>query len=290
MSKFSENLTELRKNSGDTQSTLAEFLGVTNRTVSKWENGESEPEYAYLTAIAERYHTSVDFLLGIEVKIPENPYDNLPLVEIAKSYYRRIVEETRSMTGECMKSYRYGEVPEKTEAVVPEELFGGRQSGVTDNALFTNIVHGSDVNFLVSLMGNHDNYSWINSQTDELERFFTALGKPGMMKLMIALHTPGILDSFTADYAAELSGCAEKDVSEIMDILSESNFFSNYHDAELEEGVRRIYSYEGSGMIMALLCIAHEILCKQWSGNCIYNNTYKPIKQVYIGSKKEDVK
>ncbi|MBR5444676.1 MAG: helix-turn-helix domain-containing protein [Clostridia bacterium] len=38
---FSEKLTELRKNAGETQDTLGELLGVSGKTVSKWEGGAS---------------------------------------------------------------------------------------------------------------------------------------------------------------------------------------------------------------------------------------------------------
>ncbi len=68
MSNFSENLAEIRKRAGDSQLDLAEYLRVTNRTVSKWENGESKPDYSNLAAIAKRYCVSVDWLLGREVE------------------------------------------------------------------------------------------------------------------------------------------------------------------------------------------------------------------------------
>lgn len=38
---FSQNLAELRKKRGVTQDELAEFIGVTKASVSKWENGGS---------------------------------------------------------------------------------------------------------------------------------------------------------------------------------------------------------------------------------------------------------
>ncbi len=288
MSKFSENLTEIRKRSGDSQLALAEYLGVTNRTVSKWENGESEPDYSNLAAIAERYCVSVDWLLGREVKEEENPYENRTGEEIIQAYYKKVVDETRKMTMEYMKSSRSGENYHKHLAVIPENLYGGRQSGVSDNTVFANIVRGSDVNFLVALMGNEENYAWLDSDEDELAKFFTLLGKPGMMKLMLALHTPGILDSFTADYAAELNGCAAEDVAELMDLLvGKLNYVSSY-DAELEEGVRRIYTYPGVGLLLAILSIAHEILRGQWYGDCMMNGNCKPIKPVSIKSKEEN--
>ncbi len=287
MSKFSENLTEIRKRSGDSQLALAEYLGVTNRTVSKWENSESEPDYSNLAAIAERYCVSVDWLLGREVKEEENPYENRTGEEIMQVYYKKVVDETRKMTMEYMKSSRSGENYHKHLAIIPENLYGGRQSGVSDNTVFANIVRGSDVNFLVALMGNEENYEWLNTEAEELAKFFTLLGKPGMMKLMLALHTPGILDSFTADYAAELNGCAAEDVAELMELLEKKTSPVDSYDADLEEGVRRIYTFLGSGMLMTVLSVAHELLCDKWYGDCIINNSYKPINPVVVKSKED---
>ena len=45
---ISKNIITLRKKTGETQLQLAEALGISNRTVSKWENGESEPELQYM--------------------------------------------------------------------------------------------------------------------------------------------------------------------------------------------------------------------------------------------------
>ena len=46
-----------------TQQELAEKLGVTNRTISKWETGETFPETAQLIPLANIFHVTVDELL-----------------------------------------------------------------------------------------------------------------------------------------------------------------------------------------------------------------------------------
>ena len=52
MSVLSDNIASLRREANETQSALADALGVSNRTVSKWENAESEPEAAMLSALS----------------------------------------------------------------------------------------------------------------------------------------------------------------------------------------------------------------------------------------------
>ena len=63
MSVLSETIISLRKAANETQNDLADALGISNRTVSKWENGESEPDCRYLMDLARHYHTTVDTLL-----------------------------------------------------------------------------------------------------------------------------------------------------------------------------------------------------------------------------------
>ncbi len=69
-SRLREAFEEGRKK-GLTQAKLAARLGVTAQAVSKWYNGESEPQLSALSEIADYFGTSVDWLVGKE--IPKTP-------------------------------------------------------------------------------------------------------------------------------------------------------------------------------------------------------------------------
>ena len=60
--RFGNYLTDLRKRTGMTQQLLAHKLGVTDKAVSKWENGRSKPALAQLRKLAEIYKISLDDL------------------------------------------------------------------------------------------------------------------------------------------------------------------------------------------------------------------------------------
>ena len=66
--KLAENIRSCRKNLGLTQEQLAERLGITLGTVSKWERGSSEPDLGYLMDLAELFHVSVDALIGFSLR------------------------------------------------------------------------------------------------------------------------------------------------------------------------------------------------------------------------------
>lgn len=60
MGKF---LAQLRREAGLTQEALGGVLGVTNKTVSRWENGNYLPDLDQLEAIGARFGVSVDELI-----------------------------------------------------------------------------------------------------------------------------------------------------------------------------------------------------------------------------------
>ena len=66
--QLAENIRKYRKALGFTQEQLAERLGITLGTVSKWERGASEPDLGFLMDIAELFHVSVDALIGFSMR------------------------------------------------------------------------------------------------------------------------------------------------------------------------------------------------------------------------------
>lgn len=72
-----KRINELRTRSGMSQTELANRLGVTRSSVNAWEMGISIPSVQNLVEIAQIFHTSVDYLLGIEANetICLDPYN-----------------------------------------------------------------------------------------------------------------------------------------------------------------------------------------------------------------------
>ena len=66
--KLSEHIRSFRRQRGLTQEQLAEVLGVTAGAVYKWEAGLSVPDLTLIVELADFFDTSVDVLLGYELK------------------------------------------------------------------------------------------------------------------------------------------------------------------------------------------------------------------------------
>ncbi|MBQ2712509.1 MAG: helix-turn-helix transcriptional regulator [Clostridia bacterium] len=63
---FSIRLKELRSEKQVGQTELAKAIGVSNGTISLWENGLREPTLTNLLALAKYFKVSLDYLVGLE--------------------------------------------------------------------------------------------------------------------------------------------------------------------------------------------------------------------------------
>ena len=60
-----DRLKEIRKDHQDTQKSLADKLGFSTPTVSKWEQGSAKPDLDTLVKICHLYNVTADYLLGL---------------------------------------------------------------------------------------------------------------------------------------------------------------------------------------------------------------------------------
>lgn len=87
---------ELRKQYNMSQSDLAEILGVSNITVSNWENGKSVPRYKHIAKMAEMSPDEFSFfrddaasMSDIIVKLFDMSDDDLDVIIITAKQIKR---------------------------------------------------------------------------------------------------------------------------------------------------------------------------------------------------------
>ena len=78
--KMGKFIAALRKEKGLTQEKLGEKLGVTNKTVSRWENGNYMPDVEMLSLLSEEFGVSINELISGE-RLASVPYT--PVMGIA---------------------------------------------------------------------------------------------------------------------------------------------------------------------------------------------------------------
>ena len=113
-SVFSANLRRLRQSKGYTQEQVADHLGVSPQSVSRWECGATFPDILLLPAIAEHYCVTVDDLFreGVESykhyadrlsSLYESTRDRDDFIR-ADNEYRRLID-SGTHTTEDLRSY-----------------------------------------------------------------------------------------------------------------------------------------------------------------------------------------
>lgn len=103
----------LREEANIRQSELAKSLGLGRTTISNYENNYSSPDLETLIQIANFFHVSTDYLLGISsVKnAPQNLQEDEAKV---LKYYRRLNSENKDyINGEMIKLFREQESSDK---------------------------------------------------------------------------------------------------------------------------------------------------------------------------------
>ena len=72
MIHIGETIKKLRKERNITQESLANFIGVSYQSVSKWERNESYPDITLIPSIASFFGVTTDLLLGVNTVDKEN--------------------------------------------------------------------------------------------------------------------------------------------------------------------------------------------------------------------------
>lgn len=103
--KIGRFVAELRKQNGWTQAQLGEKLGVTNKTVSRWENGNYMPELAVIPELAQVLGVSVNELIAGE-RFAEEEYKRGADEQLLKTL--ELIEEIREIKDSRWLSRGFG--------------------------------------------------------------------------------------------------------------------------------------------------------------------------------------
>lgn len=83
--KFNEKLIELRKTKGLSQEELGNELGVSRQTVSKWELGQSYPDFQKLVLLSDFFNISLDKLIK-DIDLDDVRENNSNNEKVSKMY------------------------------------------------------------------------------------------------------------------------------------------------------------------------------------------------------------
>ena len=93
---LAQNLKYLRTKAGEKQKDIAELLGVSEMTVSRYESGENEPELIKVLKISKHYELTMDELVAVQLQ------EELPLYVKNIRFLRKRNDFTQSEMAELL--------------------------------------------------------------------------------------------------------------------------------------------------------------------------------------------
>ena len=102
--RLAENIVRMRREKGITQDELAEFMGVTKASVSKWETRQSFPDILLLPQLASYFDITLDELLGYE---PQLGREQIKCIyhRLAEDFAHKPFEEVMQESEKLVKKY-----------------------------------------------------------------------------------------------------------------------------------------------------------------------------------------
>lgn len=110
-------LKELRKEKQITQAELAEALGVSNRSISRWENGMTMPDFDLMIEIADFYHVELREILEGERKADRKDAKKKEELLLVADYTN---QEKRRITKTIRWMFLYGLLAMITNMILEE--------------------------------------------------------------------------------------------------------------------------------------------------------------------------
>ena len=88
---LSENLKKIRKDNNLSQEDLAEKLGVSRQSVSKWESGAAYPEMDKVLELCKLFNLNIDELLNQDIKEVEQNRQSKSTIQKKKKKRGKII-------------------------------------------------------------------------------------------------------------------------------------------------------------------------------------------------------
>ncbi|MCD8380872.1 MAG: helix-turn-helix domain-containing protein [Lachnospiraceae bacterium] len=265
-----ERLCALRTARNLTQEEAAAVLGVSNRTVSKWETGSSEPDLAMLGKLAQYYEVTTDFLLGLKPDKTMTASERLAEefqgcnCEEAVQKLLDLDDLTLRLTCRALQDGKGGQTVPRTPHG-PADL----RSEIVTSALYYYLVSREDVNLSVKLFRTKTDYAWLSEPETQqkIADLFLFLSDTDALKLCRYLLDEACPGIFTAGFAARQAGIEAEKAGELLKATFKIGLCSE-RSARLKEGDVTLYQTWGSDMLLAVLVLTFEYLFKEDNYYC----------------------
>lgn len=270
---FTANLVRLRKKAGMTQKQLADALGISDRSVSKWETGETEPDISTLCRMAEIYAVPPAEFLRAEDAPSEGvtaELSDLPIQAAAQRAFQLSQAILEGLANVAVTVFPQAQV--KTERLDPPEspvsFFGGDRLLETMyyGGAMDAIYAGPDANLSLLLFPHRENYRWLLTDGERMAALFRLFSTAENLRCLRVVIQSNVSDFFSSGYLAEKAGVSEETAAAFLeaanglDICARANLKSE----------KQLYTSVPSLPLVGLLTLAHLTLSDPKRGMRVY--------------------
>ncbi len=275
-SNFRQKLKQLRKSRRLTQVQLAQIIGVSNKSYSKWETGETEPSVTQLLRLAEYFEVPPAVFWEAEdpksvKQIIEPLYQQLQPEEAIQRSFEIQFHAIRGLASNAFKNragYNWG-----NPVSVPENRVNSAGQNKITGFLGPDVVelmyNGTDANIAFSLLPHEEAYHWLVSERENLAQYFRLLSDENVLKCLVYLANSEFSANYTAAYISEKTDLSEKNVQGVLNSLVEMQICG---EEEVHMGEQRVTLYhivqERMPFLMGILTLAHLALPENKQFGC----------------------
>ena len=202
MCSIGEKIAELRRERKMTQEELANMIGVSSQSVSKWENNVTMPDIVLLPIIAGIFEVTVDELFSVETK---SRRDAAPVEETPLAVYDAVLETMWAWDESG------GSVEKIKSNLMKNESFHSGFVSMTRGGVY------ADRNLALSYIADSaSSAELLNSEG--AAGFLNALSSPDLRTILkYQLENRGV--SYTASSVAVKCGIAEENAKRALDLM-----------------------------------------------------------------------
>ena len=272
-----QNLTKLRTQKGITQEEIASALAVSNKTISKWENGSSAPDLSMLIQLADYYGVSTDFLLGISSSQAQSAESNMKAEFVGLTRQETILKAFDLVRAFIPSAFENFHAAESAD-VIPSRKAPRNRDSISTHEFHNFVVCSEDVNMAVMLLRNHSDFAWLTNSTSQsaIAKLFAFLSDTDALKLCYFIHNTNVSLHFTADHAAESLGIPVEKTMLLLDTACAVELCQK-STAHFMSGPVTFYTAYGDGNVLSLIALAYEYMCGSKDYNYCCNESSKMI-------------
>ena len=276
-----KKISELREVKNLTQSELAEILGVSDKMISKWECGETNPNLNLLPAIADAFDINIDDLFNhrhnYKDDIMQSVFDYMQTLDHSEELITIRNIAFKALHGLCHKYvgvFNGKQVADEILHENPVPDFHGRPSTHIDFHGYTKSFENKTLNMQVINIRPEDNFEAVFEKYDEYRSVFEILALPNVGKLLKYLYTDTSPENCTLKYLSEQTGVDEETIEKIVALMSWTG------EAVINGEKVKTYQVFPCDEIFTLICTAYGRHV-DWKGNFMD-------MRVFVDGKKSD--